>query len=438
MHPARTVFAGFAAAAVVGALLLELPISKAGPGGASPIEAFFTAVSALCVTGLTIVDTLTYWTVFGQVVILCLIQLGGLGVMTFASVVGIAVVRRLSLRSQLNTAAEVKSLGIGDLRSLVLSVVKISLIIEGVVALLLTIRFATEYEEPLGQALWLGVFHAVSSFNNAGFALFSDNLMSFTTDPFILLPICAAIILGGLGFPVIMQLRKHLRSPRLWTLNTRIVLWGTVVLLVLGAAFVIIMEWNNPRTLGALNWPDRVLAGFAQSVQTRTAGFNNLDIGQFDNATLLGMDALMFIGGGPAGTAGGIKITTFAVLYFIMLAEIKGDVAVNVFGKRLSRGVHRQAIALILLATALIAAGTMSLLVMTDYSLDQLLFEVISAFATVGLSTGITAQLPVAGQLILILFMFIGRLGPITFAAALALKARHPLYELPKERPIIG
>lgn len=331
-----------------------------------------------------------------------------------------------------------KSLGIGDLKSLVLSVVKISLLIEAIVAVLLAIRFATGYEEPLGQALWLGVFHSVSSFNNAGFALFSDNLMSFTTDPFILLPICAAIILGGLGFPVIMQLRKHLRNPRLWTMNTRIVLWGTVVLLVLGAAFVIIMEWNNPRTLGALNWTDRILAGFAQSVQTRTAGFNNLDIGQMDNATLLGMDALMFIGGGPAGTAGGIKITTFAVLYFIMLAEIKGDVAVNVFGKRLSRGVHRQAIALILLATAIIAIGTLSLLVMTDYSLDQLLFEVISAFATVGLSTGITAQLPVAGQLILILFMFIGRLGPITFAAALALKVRRPLYELPKERPIIG
>lgn len=438
MHPARTVFAGFAIAAVVGTLLLELPISKAGPGGASPIEALFTAVSALCVTGLTIVDTLTYWSVFGQVVILCLIQLGGLGVMTFASLVGIAVVRRLSLRSQLNTATEVKSLGIGDLKSLVLSVVKISLLIEAIVAVLLAIRFATGYEEPLGQALWLGVFHSVSSFNNAGFALFSDNLMSFTTDPFILLPICAAIILGGLGFPVIMQLRKHLRNPRLWTMNTRIVLWGTVVLLVLGAAFVIIMEWNNPRTLGALNWTDRILAGFAQSVQTRTAGFNNLDIGQMDNATLLGMDALMFIGGGPAGTAGGIKITTFAVLYFIMLAEIKGDVAVNVFGKRLSRGVHRQAIALILLATAIIAIGTLSLLVMTDYSLDQLLFEVISAFATVGLSTGITAQLPVAGQLILILFMFIGRLGPITFAAALALKVRRPLYELPKERPIIG
>jgi trk system potassium uptake protein TrkH len=438
MRPARTVFAGFAIASTIGALLLMLPISKAGPGGAPPMEALFTAVSALCVTGLTVVDTLTYWTGFGQVVILLLIQLGGFGVMTFASVVGITVIRRLSLRSRLNTATEVKSLGIGDLRSLVLGVVKISLVIEGAVAVLLTLRFATGYEKSLGEATWLGLFHAVSSFNNAGFALFSDNLMSFTTDPFILLPICAAIILGGLGFPVIMQLRTHLHVPRLWSLNTRIVLWGTVVLLVLGAAFVIALEWSNPRTLGALNWPDRILAGFAQSVQTRTAGFNNLDISQMDSSTWLGMDALMFIGGGPAGTAGGIKITTFAVLYFIMLAEIRGDAAVNVFGKRLSRAVHRQAIAVILLATALVATGTMSLLVMTEFSLDQLLFEIISAFGTVGLSTGITAQLPVAGQLILVLFMFIGRLGPITFAAALALQDRRLLYELPKERPIIG
>lgn len=438
MHPARTVFTGFAAAAIGGALLLDLPIAKAGPGGAGPMEALFTAVSALCVTGLTIVDTLTYWSVFGQVVILCLIQLGGLGVMTFASIVGIAVVRRLSLRSRINTAAETRSFGIGDLKSLVLSVVKISLLIEAIAAALLALRFATAYEKSPGEAIWLGVFHSVSSFNNAGFALFSDNLMSFTTDPFILLPICAAIILGGLGFPVLMQLRKHVASPRLWTLNTRIVLWSTVVLLVLGAVFVIVMEWNNPRTLGSLAWTDRILAGFAQSVQTRTAGFNNLDIGQMDSATLLGMDALMFIGGGPAGTAGGIKVTTFAVLFFIMVAEIRGDIAVNIFGKRLARGVHRQAIALVLLATGMVAIGTMLLLVMTEFSLDQVLFEVISAFATVGLSTGITAQLPAAGQLILILFMFVGRLGPITFAAALALKDRRILYELPKERPIIG
>ncbi|MFW6598483.1 potassium transporter TrkG [Propionibacteriaceae bacterium Y2011] len=221
-------------------------------------------------------------------------------------------------------------------------------------------------------------------------------------------------------------------------MNTRLVVWGTGVLLVLGAVFVTAMEWNNPRTLGALPWHERVLAGFVQSVQTRTAGFNNLDISQMDSATWLGMDALMFIGGGPAGTAGGIKLTTFAVLFFIIVAEVRGDGAVNVFGKRLSRAVHRQAITVALGAVALVAGGTIGLMLITDFSLDVLLFEVVSAFATVGLSTGITAQLPAAGQLVLVFLMFIGRLGPMTFATALALRDRRLLFELPKERPIIG
>lgn len=438
MRPASVVSLGFAIAALSGTGLLLLPNSRVGPGGANFMEALFTAVSALCVTGLTVVDTLTFWTPFGQIVILLLIQIGGFGVMTFASIVGITVIRRFSLRSRLTAAAEAKSLQIGDVRTLVLSVAKISLTIEGAVALVLTVRFATAYGKSLGEAAWLGAFHAVSAFNNAGFALFSDSLMSFNTDPFILLPICAAIILGGLGFPVIMQLRRHLHHPRLWSMNTRIVLWGTVTLTLLGAAFVTALEWNNPDTLAPLAWPDRLLAGFAQSVQTRTAGFNNLDVGEMGSATWLGMDALMFIGAGPAGTAGGIKITTLAVLFFIVVAELRGQAAVNVFGKRLSRTVHRQAIAVVLLAGALVAASTMFLMLITDFTLDELLFEVVSAFATVGLSTGITAQLPIAGQLTLVLLMFIGRLGPVMFASALALRERPLLYELPKERPIIG
>lgn len=438
LHPAQIVFLGFLAVLLVGTGLLLLPIAKAGPGGASFMEALFTATSALCVTGLATVDTAKYWTGFGQVIILALIQVGGFGVMTFASLVSLAVARRLSLRSKLTALTESKGLALDDTRALVLGVLRMSLVIEGAVALVLTAQFALGYGKPIGEALWLGVFHAISSFNNAGFALFSDNMMQYVADPIISLPICVAIILGGLGFPVIVQLRKHINSPRLWTMNTRLVLWGTVLLLVIGTAFITVMEWNNPRTLGGLDWPSRILAGFFQSVQTRTAGFNSIDIGAMDSATWLGMDALMFIGGGPAGTAGGIKITTFAVLFFVILAEVRGETAVNVFGKRLSRAVHRQAIAVVLFAVALVAVGTTLLMVLTDFSLDVLLFEVVSAFATVGLSTGITADLPVAGQLVLIALMFIGRLGPITFASALALKSRRLSYEFPKERPIIG
>jgi len=438
LHPAQVVASAFAFAIFVGTALLLLPNARLGPDSATFLEAIFTATSAVCVTGLTVVDTAEYWTPFGQVVILALIQVGGFGIMTFASVIGLAVVRKLSLRSRINAAAEAKSVGLEDVKGLILGVVQMSLLIEGAVAVLLTIRFLTGYGEPFGRAVWLGVFHAVSSFNNAGFALFSNSMMPFATDPWISLPICGAIILGGLGFPVIVQLRKHLRTPLKWTMNTRIVVAGTIVLLVLGSVYITVVEWNNPATLGTMDWPGKLLAGFFQSVQTRTAGFNSIDIGQMDSASLLGMDVLMLIGAGPAGTAGGIKITTFAVLFFILWAEVRGDVAVNVFGKRLSRAVHRQAITIVLLAVAVVIAATAALMLMTDITMDSLMFEAISAFATVGLSTGITAGLPPAGQVILIILMFIGRLGPITIASALALRERRSTYELPKERPIIG
>lgn len=437
-HPAQVIFGAFAATTLLGTGLLLLPIAKTGEGGATWVESLFTAVSALAVTGHIVVDTPTYWTPFGQVVILALIQLGGLGVMTFASFVGLVVVRRMSFRSRLNTATETRALGLDEVRGLVLGVVKVSLLIEAAVAAILALRFAITYGYTPGESIWLGVFHGVSSFNNAGFALFSDSMMGFVSDPVISLTLCASIILGGLGFPVIFELRKRFRRPLMWSMNTRLVLVFTPVLLVLGTAFITVLEWNNPATLGELAWHDRILAGFFQSVQTRTAGFNSVDISQLDDATLLGMDVLMFIGGGPAGTAGGIKVTTFGVLLFILIAEMRGDGVVNIFGKRLSRAVHRQAIAVVLASVALVVVSTIAIMLISGLDLDRVLFEAISAFGTVGLSTGITASLPAPAQLILVMLMFLGRLGPITFATALALRPRSILYQLPKERPIIG
>lgn len=215
-------------------------------------------------------------------------------------------------------------------------------------------------------------------------------------------------------------------------------LFLTPVLLLGGWLFIAVLEWRNAGTLGPLAWDDKLLASFFHSVQTRTSGFNSVDIGAMHSATWLGMDVLMFIGGGPAGTAGGIKVTTFAVLFFIIWTEVRGDSAVHVFGKRLSRAVHRQAIAVALLAVALVVMATLALLLLSPFSLDAVLFEAVSAFATVGLSTGITNQLDPLSQLILCFLMYVGRLGPITFASALALSSRKRLYELPKERPIIG
>lgn len=438
LRPVQQVFVGFLIASLAGTALLSLPTATEGGERADLVHALFTAVSAICLTGLTVVDTPEHWSLFGEVVILGLIQIGGFGVMSFASIIGMGILRRVSLQSRLTAVTEARAEGLTDVRAMLLGIVKVALIVEFCTAVVLTLRFALTYDQPWTTAAWWGVFHAVSAFNNAGFSLFGDNMMGFVSDPVVCLTIAAAVIIGGLGFPVIVQLRKYHGHQLGWSMNTRIVLWSTVVLLVLGTVYITALEWNNSQTIGSLHWTDRLLAGFFQSVQTRTAGFNSVDIGSMNSVTWLGMDTLMFIGGGPAGTAGGIKVTTFAVLFFIIVAEIRGDAVVNVFGKRLSRAVHRQAITVALLAVAIVIASAGALMLLAELTLDAALFEVISAFATVGLSTGITPDLPVLGQLLLVVLMFIGRLGPFAVASSLALRERRLLYELPKERPIIG
>lgn len=236
------------------------------------MEAFFTATSALSVTGLITVDTPSHWTAFGHAVILSLIQVGGFGVMTLASVIGYTLLHKLSLRARVTAATETRNSGIQEVHHVVLGVLRISLMVEVSVALLLTCRFWLGHGHPLGEAAWLGLFHAVSSFNNAGFALFSDSMMSYATDPWICLPIMAAIVIGGLGFPVVMQLLRHFSDPLRWTMNTRLVLAMTLVLLAGGTIFITAVEWSNPATLGPYEWHEKLLVGAFQSVQTRTAG----------------------------------------------------------------------------------------------------------------------------------------------------------------------
>ena len=438
VHPAQSIVSGFTVVLLLGTGALMLPVSSRSGEGTNFYDALFTATSAVCVTGLTVVDTATHWSGLGLVVILLLIQLGGLGIMIFASLVGLVLARKMSVRSRLNAATEANVIELSDIRGLVRRIVLISLLIEGVTFCFLFARFALGYGYSVGDAAWHALFHSVSSFNNAGFALYSDNLIGFAADPFICLPICAAIILGGLGFPVLLQLRREFRNTLRWTMNTRIVLAATPLLLVLGTAYITILEWSNPRTLGRYDPAARLLIGFFQSVQTRTAGFNSVDIGLMHDETWVGMDILMFIGGGPAGTAGGIKVTTFAVLFFIMLAELRGRAVVNVFGKQLSRAVHRQAITVVLIAIAAIMSGTIALMIFTELPFDKVLFEAISAFGTVGLTTGITYDLQPAAEMVLVLLMFLGRLGPLTLGSALALRDKEILYTYPKERPAIG
>lgn len=437
-HPAQVIVVAFASAVVIGTVLLMLPVARTGPDGAPPVTALFTATSAVCVTGLITVDTPSYWSGFGEVVILGLIQVGGFGIMTLASLVGLLLSRRMGLRSRLTAAAETKSLGLGDVRSVLVGVAKVSLLFEATTAVLLTGRFVLGYGEPLGRGTYLGVFHAISAFNNAGFALYSDSLVRFVADPWICLPIAGAVIVGGLGFPVLLELRRHLGRPRQWSLHTRLTVGTYAALLVAGALFVTASEWDNPATLGALDTPGRVLAGFFQAVMPRTAGYNSVDYGGMEDGTLLGTVILMFIGGGSAGTAGGIKVTTFILLFFVIYTEVRGEREVNAGDRRIGERVQRQALTVALLSVGLVVFSTLLLLEITGLPLSDVLFETVSGFATVGLSTGITADLPTAGQLILVVLMFVGRLGPITLVSALALREKQRRYTLPEGRPLIG
>jgi trk system potassium uptake protein TrkH len=282
------------------------------------------------------------------------------------------------------------------------------------------------------------VFLSVASFSNAGFSTYSDNLVSFAADPLILGPIMLGVILGGIGFPVLHDIRRNPRQASRWSLHTKITLFGTALLLFGGTAVVLAYEWGNPATIGPLDPGDKLLGAAFHSAMTRSGGFNALDIGQMHPETLAVSYVLMMIGGGSASTAGGIKVTTFLVLGFVVWAEIRGEPDVTAFGRRISREVQREALTIALLAVGFVGIGTLVLLSVTDLSLDDALFETVSAFATVGLSTGVTADLPAGGQAVLVLLMFLGRVGTITVATGLALRSRRRPYRFPEERPIVG
>ncbi|MGW0811543.1 TrkH family potassium uptake protein [Nonomuraea sp. NPDC002799] len=437
-HPAQIVAAGFVLAIVAGAVLLALPLATTAREPATWVVALFTATSAVCVTGLVVVDTESHWSPFGEVVIAALVQVGGLGIMTMATVFTLLLSGRLGLRAKIAAQAETKTLSMSDVRRVVRKVVLFSLVCEAIAAAVLTARFMIGYGESFGRAAYLGVFHSVTAFNNAGFALWPDNLMRFVTDPWICLTIAVAVIVGGLGFPVVFELARSWRHPRRWTVLTRITMGVTATLLVLGTLVFLMTEWRNPRTLGALDDSGKLLAAFFTAVMPRSAGFNTLDIAQMHPSSWLATDLLMFIGGGSAGTAGGLKVTTFGLLAFVVWAEMRGESRVNVGHRRLPETTQRQAVTITVLGMALVAVSTYVLLAMTSYGLDQVLFEVIAAFGTAGLSTGITASLGTAGHLLLAVLMFIGRIGPLTLGSALALNRRSRHYELPEERVIVG
>ena len=428
----------FLAAVVLGTLLLWLPISRAGPGGAPLLAALFTATSAVCVTGLTVVDTGSYWSPFGLGVILLLVQLGGLGIMTAATLLGLLVSNRLRLGQRLLAQAETRTTALGDVGATLRLVFIVTLVVQLVVAAILFVRWLMAYAMTPGEALWHAWFHSVMAFNNAGFGLYGDSVTRYALDGWVLLPLMAAIVIGGIGFPVLYELRRNLSRPTTWSLHTKLTLLGTALLIPVGAAAMLAFEWWNPATLGPMDSAGKVMNGLFHSVNSRTAGFNAVDVSALRPETLLFTSGLMLIGGGSAGTAGGIKVTTFLVLGLVVLAEIQGERDATGFRRRVSGETQRLALTVVLLSIAAIAIGTLAILSMTRFDLARVLFEVTSAFATVGLSTGITSQLPPGAQLTLVILMFAGRVGTVSLAAALALRARQRPYRYPEERPIIG
>ena len=427
---------GFLAAIAVGTGLLMLPVARSGDGAAPPLTALFTSTSAVSVTGLITVDTGTYWTPFGQIVILLLVQAGGLGIMTAASLLGLLVARRLRLRDRMMTQMETKSLALGDVRRVVVRIAILTFAVEGAVALILALRLRFGYDEGWGAAVWNSVFHAVSAFTNGGFSPHGDSLSAYVTDPFVCIPIVLAVVIGGIGFPVLADVAR--RSRERWTVHTKLTILATLVLLVIGFGGYLALEWDNPATLGSYGVGEKLLPAFFSGAMPRTGGFSTLDIGALRPETLAVTDVLMFIGGGSGGTAGGVKVTTFFLLGFVIWAEVRGEPDVSVFKRRIAPAVQRQALSVALLGAAAAAAGTIALLMLTDFSLDQVLFEALSAFGTVGLSTGITPDLNGPAQTVLVVLMYVGRVGTIAVATAMALRVRGRLYRYPEERPIVG
>lgn len=430
--------AAFVAAILFGTALLLIPFATEPGEATGALTALFTATSAVCVTGLVVVDTPTHWSGFGEVVILVLIQVGGFGIMAMSSLIAVLLARRLGLRQRMVAAAESGSLDSSDVRRVLIGVARLTVSVEAVAAVGLTARFWWAHDEPLGRAAYLGVFHAVSAFNNAGFALFGDNLVGFARDPAILAVVAAAVVIGGLGYPVWVEIFANPRRPSRWNLHAKITVFATVGLLVAGWVLMMWFEWTNPDTLGQFSVFDSSSNALFHSVMPRTAGFNSMDVAAMREPSRLLTEVLMFIGGGSASTAGGIKVSTFALLGWVMWAEVRGDNEVVAFSRRVPAATQRQALTVALLAVGLVVAASMALMAVSSVGRADLLFEAVSAMGTVGLSAGATPLLPGSGQLMVIALMLLGRVGPVTLFAALVLRERERRFRHPEERPIIG
>lgn len=435
--PYQILALGFAAVILLGTVILMTPWVAQKGQGLSFVDALFTATSAVCVTGLIVVDTGTYFNLFGQLVIITLIQVGGLGFMTLATMMSIAFGKRINLRERLIMQEALNQLDYSGVVRLTLNVLKMTIAIEFFGGTVLAWRFFQDYG-PYG--IYLGYWHAVSSFCNAGFDLIGGyrSMTPYVGDVTINMGITFLIIMGGIGFTVLLDLWRQ--RGRLWkcSLHSRLVVLTSLFLVLAGTVVIYALEVHNPATFGSLTTQERVLASYFQSVSPRTAGYNTIDIGAMRDVTIFFTVILMFIGASPGSTGGGIKTSTLAVIVLSIWALIRGKPEVTIFHRSFDeRTVHR-AFVVVAIAAGLVAIATFFLATMEEKPLLQLLFEVTSAFGTVGLTCGITPDLHDGSKFLLSLIMFAGRVGPLTLALALALKTRRGLIKHPEGRVIIG
>ncbi|WP_168914850.1 TrkH family potassium uptake protein [Microcella flavibacter] len=450
--PARFAILVFTALILITTVLLTLPIARAGERSGTPLaDALFTAVSAICVTGLTTVDMSTYWSPFGNVVIILAMQVGGIGVLTIASILGLVVARRMGLRAKLLAASdtnpsrvhsgpvsESQAVRLGEIGTLLATVAISAIVIElAIFALVFPRLLLVGFD--LWTAIWQGFYISLSAFTNTGFVPFSAGMEQFAADPWMLGVLSIAVFLGAIGFPVIFALARWVKRRQKLSVHARLTLVVTGILLVIGWVAIGLLEWDNTRTLGGQEPIVRPMTAFFTSMMSRSGGLSTVDVGEMNGSTLMVLDMLMFVGGGSASTAGGIKVTTLAVLFLAAIAEARGVKDMEAFERRIPVDVLRLSVSIVLWGATIVATSTIIVLHITKDPLDYVLFEVISAFATCGLSTGLTGpDLEEPAKYVLAATMWAGRVGTVTLAAALAASERRQLFRRPEERPIVG
>ena len=441
-HAESILALGFLAVILLGTVLLALPIAAKNGQSIGLFDSLFTSTSAVCVTGLVVVDTGTTFSLFGQIVLIVLIQVGGLGFMVFATMLMVMLGRKISIRGRMLIRESMNASSLSDLGSLTRLYLLLSLAIELIGTITLCFRFVPLYGWKHGT--WMALFHSVSAFCNAGFDLFGNyaSLTAFSGDPLVLLTVASLIILGGLGFSVILETTRNRHGFRNLSLHTRIVLMTTLVLLLAGTVFYWIVERTNAETLAGCSEGEKILNAFFQSVTMRTAGFNSFDLSALRDGTKLFSSLLMMIGASPASTGGGIKTTTIAALTLLMLSVVRGESEVNVARRRLSDDISRRALAVAVLFLTTLLTGTLiiSLIENGRFPLEDILFEASSAMGTVGVSAIGTPNLSSASRAILLPMMFLGRVGPLTLAVAVAKRqgGLRTASKYPEERIMIG